>query len=214
MIKSITIVDYGIGNLFSVRRALEVSSDKALKVSSAARDISSSDFLILPGVGAFGIAMQALAEQDLIHPIKEHVKKGKPILGICLGMQIFASRSEEFGSHDGLDIIPGVVSKIPGKSLDEKPLKIPYIGWAKQQISSAKKNDGFLTDLSEQSLYTIHSFELKVQQSDHLIGYYDYGGNKITSIVGRDNILGVQFHPEKSGKVGLLFLKKLIESAE
>ena len=85
MIKSITIVDYGIGNLFSVRRALEVSSDKALKVSSAARDISSSDFLILPGVGAFGIAMQALAEQDLIHPIKEHVKKGKPILGICLG---------------------------------------------------------------------------------------------------------------------------------
>ncbi len=214
MIKSITIVDYGIGNLFSVRRALEVSSDKALKVSSVASDISSSDFLVLPGVGAFGVAMQALADQDLIHAIKEHVKKGKPILGICLGMQIFASQSEEFGSHYGLDIIPGVISKIPSKSLDEKPLKIPYIGWAKQQISLANKNDSYLTDLSEKSLYTIHSFEFKVKESDHMIGHYDYGGNKITSIVGRDNILGVQFHPEKSGKLGLLFLKNLIESRE
>ena len=214
MIKSITIVDYGIGNIFSVRSSLEVASDKPIKVSSVAKDISSSDFLVLPGVGAFGVAMQALAEQDLIHAIKEHVKKGKPILGICLGMQIFASCSEEFGSHSGLDIIPGVVSKIPSKALDEKTLKIPYIGWAKQQISSANKNVSFLKDLKEQSLYTIHSFEFKVQESDHLIGHYDYGGNKITSIVGRDNILGVQFHPEKSGKLGLLFLKKLIKSSE
>tara|TARA_B100000795_G_scaffold131099_1_gene97842 strand:+ start:2972 stop:3616 length:645 start_codon:yes stop_codon:yes gene_type:complete len=214
MIKSITIVDYGIGNLFSVRRALEVSSDKALKVSSQASEISASDFLILPGVGAFGNAMEALAEQDLIHPIAEHVKKGKPILGICLGMQLLASSSEEFGSHNGLNIIPGVVSKIPNKSIDEEPLKVPYIGWAKQQIRQCNKNYSFLTDFSEKCMYTIHSFEFRTKESNHLIAHYDYGGNKITSIVGRDNILGVQFHPEKSGKLGLLFLKKLIESGE
>ena len=212
MIKSITIVDYGIGNLFSVRRALEVTSDKLLRVSSFASDISSSDFLVLPGVGAFGNAIDALADLDLIHPIKEHVKKGKPILGICLGMQLFASRSEEFGNHNGLDIIPGVVSKIPNQSVDGEPLKVPYIGWAMQEIHQYRGNYDFLNDLSGQSMYTIHSFAFKAQETNNLISHYDYGGNKITSIIGKDNILGVQFHPEKSGKLGLLFLKNLIEN--
>jgi|TARA_Y100000294_G_scaffold141161_1_gene135073 glutamine amidotransferase len=212
MINSITIVDYGIGNLFSVNRSLEVCCDKKIKISGKPSDILSSDMIILPGVGAFANAIRELERKDLIHPIQEHVSKGNPILGICLGLQLFASSSEEFGRHLGLDIIPGVVSKIPNQSQDSSLLKIPYIGWAKQEIIHHNEEFNFLDEFKEKVMYTIHSFQFKPCSSYHLLAQYDYGGNKITSIVGKDNIIGVQFHPEKSGKFGLSFLQRLIQN--
>jgi len=212
MINSITIVDYGIGNLFSVKRSFEVCCDKKIKVSSKTSDILSSDMIILPGVGAFGNAIRELERKDLINPIKEYASKGNPILGICLGMQLFASSSEEFGEHLGLDIIPGVVSKIPNQTQDSRLLKIPYIGWAKQEIIHSNEKFNFLDEFKEKNMYTIHSFQFKPCSSHHLLAQYDYGGNKITSIIGKDNVIGVQFHPEKSGKYGLSFLQHLIQN--
>lgn len=210
MIQKINIVDYGIGNLFSVRRAFEVSCKKSIVVSGKAQDINSSDLLILPGVGAFGDAYDELQKKDLIHSISNHVLKGKPILGICLGMQLLATSSKEFGSHSGLNFIPGVVNKIQNKSLNGELLKIPYIGWAKQEILNLASTHQFLKSFKSKEMYTIHSFQFKPDLKDHLLAFYNYGGNQITSIVGFENITGVQFHPEKSSKYGLEFLNNYI----
>jgi len=214
MIKKINIVDYGIGNLFSVRRALEESCKKSTIVSGRPKDIASSDLLILPGVGAFGDAYKELQNRDLINSISNHVLSGKPILGICLGMQLFATSSMEFGKHDGLNFIPGVVKKIPNKSVNDEFLKIPFIGWAKQEILSSGIAHKFLENFKSKEMYTIHSFEFVPNIKDHLLACYNYGGNQITSIIGFENVTGVQFHPEKSGKAGLAFLSKYINEID
>lgn len=214
MIHKINIVDYGIGNLFSVKRALEVCCKKNLVVSGETQDILSSDLLILPGVGAFGDALKELQKKDLIHPITEHVLKGKPILGICLGMQLLSTSSLEFGSHNGLNFIPGVVERIANRGVDKEKLKIPYIGWAKQEFLSSNNTHKFLKNFEHKEMYTIHSFQFKPADKNNLLAFYSYGGNQITSIVGSDNITGVQFHPEKSGKVGLNFLNEYIKDID
>ncbi|MBL6727052.1 MAG: imidazole glycerol phosphate synthase subunit HisH [Methylophilaceae bacterium] len=214
MIRAINVVDYGIGNLFSVRRAIEVAWGKNLTISGETKDIISSDLLILPGVGAFGNAIAELHKKDLIHPIKQHAEKGKPILGICLGMQLLATSSEEFGNNSGLNLIPGAVRQIPKLSNNHQPLRIPFIGWAKQEINNQIHSPEFLKNINNKEMYTIHSFEFKTTSSDHLLANYKYGGHKITSIVGNENITGVQFHPEKSGKFGLSFLNEYISTIQ
>jgi len=214
MIHKINIVDYGIGNLFSVKRALEVCCKKTLVVSGKTQDILSSDLLILPGVGAFGDAIKELQKKDLIHPITKHVQNGKPILGICLGMQLLATSSEEFGSHDGLNFIPGIVERITNLSVNKEILKIPYIGWAKQELFSSNNTHKFLKNFQQKEMYTIHSFQFKPAEKKNLLAFYNYAGNQITSIVGHENITGVQFHPEKSGQVGLDFLNEYIKNID
>ena len=205
----ISVIDYGLCNLYNVSNALNHLKAK-VEVIENPRDVSNATHLILPGVGAFKNGMRGLKIRNLIEPIKEHIDKNKPFLGICLGMQLLATSSKEFGSHSGLNFIPGVVNKIQNKSLNGELLKIPYIGWAKQEILNLASTHQFLKSFKSKEMYTIHSFQFKPDLKDHLLAFYNYGGNQITSIVGFENITGVQFHPEKSSKYGLEFLNNYI----
>ena len=126
----ITIIDYGVGNLYSVKRALEVCGGSNICISSNASDILDADRVILPGVGAFGDGMLGLKKHNLIEPILNYAASGKPLLGICLGMQLLSSSSTEFGTHKGLDLITGQVVPIPSFTVDNQPQKIPFIGWS------------------------------------------------------------------------------------
>jgi len=206
------IVDYGTGNLFSVRRAVEVSGGADVVVGSRPADVDGADFLILPGVGAFEVGMSGLRERGLVDPIKAFAHSGRPLLGICLGMQMLASNSEEFGVHEGLDLIPGAVRPIPRISTDDVAIKVPFIGWAPLIIENpAAADSGLLQGYSgSSSVYLVHSFHVVPADPAHLLASYVLGGQRITSAIGRDNIVGVQFHPEKSGETGLTMMRRFL----
>jgi imidazole glycerol-phosphate synthase subunit HisH len=207
----ITIVDYGVGNLYSVRRAVEVSGGKDIRVSDKAEDIASADRLILPGVGAFEDGLRGLQERGLVEPLISAARAGKPLLGICLGMQMLASISEEFGSHAGLNLIPGEVKAIPRKSVDGEPLKVPFIGWAHVRIENERTDeDNYLRELGNRAVYLVHSFHVVPRDPIHLLASYSYGGNRITAALRKDNITGVQFHPEKSGAAGIAIMRDFV----
>lgn len=201
-----TIVDYGVGNLFSVYQAFSKATDSQVVVSGDQDEICNSDFIVLPGVGAFGKAIQQLKKNKLLSLINDLAKNGKPIFGICLGMQLFASRSYEFGEFEGLDLIPGNVQKISS----ELEIKIPFIGWSEIEITDHTDEEiNLIKCFDSKSMYTVHSYQFIAENKSHEIGHYHYGGNKITSIVKKDNVLGVQFHPEKSGYAGLSFINSI-----
>jgi glutamine amidotransferase len=209
----VVIIDYGVGNLYSVRRAVEVSGGGDICVSAAAADIASADRVILPGVGAFADGMRGLRQRGLVEPLFATARAGKPLLGICLGMQMLATTSEEFGTHAGLDLIPGEVKAIPRVSTEGAPLKVPFIGWARVDIASAQSgNGGCLHELGGRAVYLVHSFAVVPLDPANLLASYGYGGNRITAAIRKNNITGVQFHPEKSGDSGLsvlsLFLRQ------
>jgi imidazole glycerol-phosphate synthase subunit HisH len=184
---SVTVIDYGIGNIFSVRRALEYCGAD-VQLSSKQTEIAAADRVILPGVGAFAT--------------------GRPILGICLGMQMLATSSEEFGENAGLGLIPGRVTKVPDKSIEGKPNKIPHIGW--KEIFPASGGDWKATILEDTPegtpVYLVHSFHLVPYDPADLLADCNYGGHRVTAAVRSGNIFGAQFHPEKSGKAGLQML--------
>ena len=212
--KQISIVDYGLGNLFSVKQALEFcgdSKDIRVVITSSPSIIKESDYLVLPGVGAFENAMHEIISRDLKDPIKKFASTGKPLLGICLGMQILASSSEEFGQHQGLNLIPGEVSHIGDTNSDDSPRKVPSIGW--KNINVKQNTNTFNNALSlheNQSVYFVHSFHFLPEDEGHLIASYDYGDTKISAAVQKDNIIGYQFHPEKSGQNGLKILESFL----
>ena len=212
MSKRVMIVDYGAGNLFSVRRAVEVSGGADVVVSSRPADIDGADFLILPGVGAFEMGMSGLRERGLVDPIKAFAHSGRPLLGICLGMQMLASSSEEFGVHAGLVLIPGAVRPIPRISTNDVSIKVPFIGWAPLIVENpATADSGLLKGYSgSASVYLVHSFHVVPADPAHLLASYVLGGHRITSAIGRDNIVGVQFHPEKSGEIGLSMMRRFL----
>ena len=201
---SVTIIDFGVGNIFSVRRAIE-HCGAVPKLSADPNEIERSERVILPGVGAFADGMAGLRSRGLIDPIRQFAASGRPLLGICLGMQMLATTSTEFGSHDGLDLIKGHVVAIPDFDSDGKPQKIPYIGWG-DLISSSKQgwsNTMFEGTAEGSAVYLVHSFYFKPDDDAHRLADYTYGGNRITAAVGMANVMGCQFHPEKSGNVGL-----------
>ena len=200
----IAIVDYGIGNLFSVVSSFKYIGVDA-RVTSDADEIRQADKIILPGVGAFGDAKKKLRETGLDKVIIEEAKNGKPIMGICLGMQLLFEKSYEYGEYDGLGLLKGSVIGMHGV-IDSK-LQIPHIGY---NALAFKKNHPLFKYIKEGDyVYFVHSY-YAVDCEDSLLAYAEYDKD-ITAIVGKNNVMGCQFHPEKSGEVGLNILKAFSE---
>ncbi len=200
----IAIIDYGVGNLFSLVSSLKAIGVDAI-ITSNEEEIRNAQRLILPGVGAFGDASQKLKATGLDKIVLEEVAKGKPLMGICLGMQLLFEESYEYGCHKGLGLISGKVIGMEGTLPSH--LKIPHIGWNKLKFQ--KESPIFKYINEGDCVYFVHSF-YAVDCQDYLIATTDYGLD-ITACVGKGNVYGCQFHPEKSGSVGLKILKAFSE---
>lgn len=196
----IAIVDYGAGNIFSVKNALDYLGFEA-ELTGEADKIRSADGIILPGVGAFPWAMNMLSQSGLVDVIKEEAVK-KPFLGICLGMQLIFSKGYEFEETSGLGLIDGEV-----KLMTPKDLSIPHIGWNKLEKN---RECALLNGLSDDEyVYFVHSFAAECPD-ENVAAYCEYG-NKVTALVNKGTVYGAQFHPEKSGKTGLKILRNFAE---
>lgn len=203
----IAIIDYGVGNLFSLRSSLA-----SLGIESVVTDdesvIRSADKIILPGVGAFGDASKKLSEKRFDRLLKELAKKGKPIMGICLGMQLLFDESREFGIHKGLGLIKGSVKPIA--DVIPSDLKIPHIGWNGLVFPKNKEKNEIFKYVNEgDCVYFVHSF-YAADCDESVIATTSYGA-PLTAAVASDNVYGCQFHPEKSGNVGLSIIKAFAE---
>ncbi|HKW59004.1 MAG TPA: imidazole glycerol phosphate synthase subunit HisH [Candidatus Dormibacteraeota bacterium] len=209
----VTVIDY-LGNLGSVSRALDWLGAE-VEITDAPERVTGAGHLILPGDGAFGYGMQQLRDKELLEPIREFIDSGRPFLGICVGMQVLMSESEEFGRHAGLDIVPGRV--VPFAKGD---FKVPHIGWSFLNAPSGRNGHGgpaswdgtILADLKPgDSVYFVHSFVAVPEDAAHNLAETEYGGEPFCAVIARDNVTGCQFHPEKSGPVGLRILKRFME---
>ncbi len=198
---AIAIVDYGMGNLHSVSKAVERLGFESL-VTGDREELLSADGVILPGVGAFGDAMEQLRQTRLDAVMKEAAAVGKPLLGICLGMQLLFSRSEEHGNHEGLDMLPGSVVRFAGGDY-----KVPHMGWNALQFQ--KPEHPLLAGLEEGHVYFVHSYHVLPEAQEDLLAVTDYG-QPVTAIVGRGSVYGMQFHPEKSGELGMSLLRNFL----
>ncbi len=199
----IAVLDYGVGNLFSVSKALSaVGAD--VKVTDEAADLREAERILLPGVGAFGDCMRNLEATGLIPVLKEEIEGGKPLLGICVGLQILFRGSEESPDVEGLGILPGMVRKIQAPGL-----KIPHMGW--NSLDVAEPGEGLFAGLEEHPyVYFVHSYHAVPEDASIVTAAASYGG-RLTASVADGNVLATQFHPEKSGDVGLRILKNFIE---
>jgi glutamine amidotransferase len=199
------VIDYGIGNVFSVCNALRAAGVDA-QLTGSHPAIREAERLILPGVGAFARAMDALNKSGLSDTLRRYVDSGRPFLGICIGMQVLMDRSEEFGEHEGLGFVPGNVVRIPDTSADGERLRVPHIGWAPLQGSRDWATTPLAT-VGSDSVYFVHSFHCVPADPTHRIAYADYGGRNITAAIRHENIVGVQFHPERSAAAGQKVLR-------
>ena len=206
----ISIIDYGLCNLYNVSNALKYIGAEVTVIDKPDQ-IDKASHVILPGVGAFKNGMRGLNLRGLIEPIKKHVEKKQPFLGICLGMQMMLSKSYEFGEIDGLDLISGNVVKIPNINCKQKKHKIPHIGWNKIILSSNGIKDRLLNSQNEKSsMYFVHSYKADCDKKENILATTNYNDVNITAIINKNNAYGCQFHPEKSGKYGLELLKNFI----
>ena len=201
----IAIVDYGVGNLFSLRCSLE-SIGADCVVTADKQKITDTDKIILPGVGAFAKAAQALRDTGLDDLLRREAQKGKPLLGICLGMQLLFDTSCEYGNHQGLGLIPGAVEGL-ADTLAGEDLKIPHMGW--NDLTFAQEHPLLRHNKEGDFVYFVHSFYAPV--SAYTVAWAQYGSARVTGIAARDNVAGTQFHPEKSGDVGLRMLRAFTE---
>lgn len=212
MSNSVTILDYGIGNILSVARGFEaIGAD--VNITSNIEGIESAERLILPGVGAFASGIAQLKKNNFDSAIIDLVNSGVPLLGICLGMQFLMDSSEEFGETEGLGLINGKVIPIPPKSTNGDTLIVPHIGWSALEISGDKDSwdNSILNNTPVKShVYFVHSFFSKPNNKEHLLAHCNYGGNNLSAVICRDNVMGCQFHPEKSGAVGLNILRAFL----
>lgn len=200
----LAIVDYGVGNLFSLCSSLK-SLDEAAIVTADPEKIRIAERIILPGVGAFGDAAEKLQKSGLDTVVREEAASGKPLLGICLGMQLLFEKSYEFGEHSGLGLLQGSI--VPMRGTIPEGLKIPQMGWNSLNI---RRPHPLLRNVKEgDCVYFVHSF-YAADCEDSLIASCDYG-REVTAAVALGNVMGCQFHPEKSGKVGLSILKAFCE---
>ena len=199
----IAIIDYGVGNLFSLASSLKAIGQE-VKITSSAEDLRESERIILPGVGAFGDAAEKLFNSGLAEPLINEAHSGKPLLGICLGMQLLVSKSYEFGEHDGLNLIPGEIRYIGERVAG---LKIPQIGWNSLHLT---QTDGIFANTKEgEYVYFVHSYSA-ICDEKFISAATNYGA-ELTAAIRFKNIYGVQFHPEKSGSVGLNILRAFCE---
>lgn len=206
---NIVIVNYGIGNVKSIMNAFENQGKKA--VLSRDRDvILKADGLILPGVGAFSHGMNNLNKYDLVAIIKEYVKTGKPLLGICLGMQMLLEKSEEFGDTKGIGLIKGKVIKLPIDKSNK--MKLPHISWNEIKPKKIEWTNTILDNIEENSdMYFIHTFIAKPNNENEILSVTKYHNQEFCSSLKKENIYGCQFHPEKSSKKGLSIIKNFIK---
>jgi len=209
--KTISIIDYDVGNMKSIISVFKILGNP-VKMISTPEDILNAELLVLPGDGAFGFAMADLKQKNMIEPIKEYVKSGKPLLGICLGMQLLMSKSAEFGNHQGLGLIPGKVIPLKPKSQvkdEQENYHVPHMGWnslKKPRGASWKKT--ILKDIKDGAeAYFVHSYYVAPKNSKHVLATTAYGGQEFCTVLMKDNIIGTQFHPEKSGEMGISIIK-------
>jgi glutamine amidotransferase len=210
MKKKITIVDYGAGNILSVSRAFN-ECNASVEIQSDPKKIKNASFLVLPGDGSFSYASNRLKKTNIFEILKKHFEKGNPLLGICLGMQMLLSKSEEFGNNIGLSIIKGKIKKI--KKQKKIYLKIPVIGWHPiiTEEDQYKNQPLKINKFNSKKFYFVHSYKAIPDKKKEILAYYKYGTEKITAIVGRDNVIGSQFHPEKSGQNGINLIKTFLK---
>lgn len=205
----IGIIDYGMGNLFSVSKALErlnipyfISDDKD--------ELMKANGLLLPGVGSFKDAMIRLNGSGLAEMIKRYVGTGKPLLGICLGMQLLFEESEENGPTKGLSLLPGRVERFSGYTKNGLVYKVPHMGWNKLKIN---RQSSILKNIERDFVYFVHSYYVKTNEQKVILASSDYHVD-VPAIVGQANIIGMQFHPEKSSKLGMQLLRNFAELIE
>jgi glutamine amidotransferase len=206
----VTIIDYGVGNILSVQRGFE-HCGASVEVTSDPKHVTEANRLVLPGVGAFDRAMQAIEQRGLDVAIKDFLCRERPLLGICLGMQLLFDESEEFGRNLGLGIIAGGVVPIPTHTLNGGTQKIPHIGWNSihNPEPHLRWNGTVLQDNQVgDAVYFVHSFMAIPQISSHVLAYCLYGGHEIVAVVKQNTVTGCQFHPEKSGEIGLKTLRR------
>jgi len=197
----ITIIDYEMGNLRSVAKAFETLGFAA-RVSADPRDLESADKVVLPGVGAFRDCIHNLRQGGFVDPLLAHVEKGKPLLGICVGMQMLFDESEEFGRHQGLGLLPGQVVRFPsGMTENGESLKVPHMGW--NEISFEPGNPLFGEVEPGSYVYFVHSYYCAADNPDHVAATSRYGDITFCAAARNENIMATQFHPEKSQKIGL-----------
>ncbi len=207
----VAIVDYGSGNLRSAAKAFEraaheAGTDDRVLVTSSPKEVSEADRIVLPGVGAFADCRTGLyGVPDMVDTLeREVIERGKPFLGICVGMQLMASRGVEYGVHAGLDWIAGDVVRIePGQG----HLKIPHMGW--NELLDLEPHPLLQGLQARDHAYFVHSFQLRTERPETLLAVTDYGG-PITAVIGRDNMIGTQFHPEKSQATGLRLIANFL----
>ena len=203
--KVVVILDFKLGNLHSVVKACDSCNINSV-ISSNPAEVEKADALILPGVGAYGEAMRNLNDLELVETIKKFACSGKPLFGICIGLQLLLSSSSEFGFTEGLNLIPGKVDKLRFKDKEKyKFYRVPFIGWNK--INIVKESSIYFSLKKESFYYFVHSFSANLDDDKYLSSYSIYGDYRVTSSVEKDNIFATQFHPEKSGPEGLKIYK-------
>ena len=209
----VTVVDYGIGNLYSVTRALEVCG-ASVRVTTSHEHIEAAERIVMPGVGAFADGMKGLTQRGQIDPLKRFIASGRPFLGICVGMQLLFDFGEEFGTHAGLGIIPGRVRPVPATAADGTPHRIPHIGWnvLVAPAHGAGWGDTILADLpAEPAVYFVHSFAPVPADEKNRLADCLYNGCRVSAAIRAGNTYGCQFHPEKSGPIGLRILRNFLK---
>ena len=209
------LIDYGVGNVWNVHRALRHIGAEVV-VCTEPRLLAGASAMVLPGVGAFGDCIGRLRQRGFDHRVTSFARKGGYIFAICVGMQMLAEASEEFGRHEGLGLIPGTVRRLPQITSDGRPLKVPNIGW--RQVSPTREGAWSGTPLDRTRpgsfFYFVHSFNFDCTDANSMIASADYDGQRITAAVRFKNTIGTQFHPEKSGETGLALLRQFLEAVE
>ncbi len=204
----IALIDYSMGNMHSIAKALARAGGKVRIVDTPA-GIRGAARIVLPGVGAFRDCMAALQAGGMDEALKEEIAKGTPFLGICLGMQVLMGISYEFGRHPGLGLIPGVVRAFP-EDFPSRGLKIPHMGWNHVTFAGDTSPHPVLAPLRGQQVYYVHSYVCVPDNPAHILAACSYGDYPFAACIGRDNIIGVQFHPEKSQHAGLAMLEAFL----
>jgi len=202
------VVDYGSGNLLSVRRALERCGAE-VDLLTEPEQVRAADRVVLPGVGAYPAAMRRLTAAGLDTALVAHSRSGRPLLGVCLGMQILAEFSEEFGTTSGLGLIRGRVERMPATDPHGRPSRIPFVGWAESRGTGS--SGAFVPP--DDYYYFVHSYRFVPDDPGEVLANYWFDGHEVVAAVGQGATVGVQFHPERSGSAGLEFLDAFVHAA-
>ncbi len=203
----IAIIDYGCGNLFSIGQALR-HLRAPYEITADSSRIGMADRVILPGVGAFGDAMTELRNRGLNDVIRAVAERGTPLLGICVGMQLLADASEEFGVHEGLGLVPGTVRRLRDGDDGPDAVRIPNVGW---RVLEARPSDPYLADLPPETMaYFVHSYAPVPIDPGHVSATIEVNGREVAAVIRCENVVGYQFHPEKSGVAGLGLMDRFL----